>query len=150
MNSIRMKKMPVAFTVIVDGDDTPVLHSSQGPSLARKSLRELVVSGGIRTDHLEGDKAVKPDLSGLEDGPHAALPERFEDFQVREDLTELSQKRFRDDQGLVGTRPCVRFRNQVIFAWRPHCLGSFRVDDGKQRYFTFHECTILHKCEAFR
>ena len=77
-----------------------MVQPGQGARLAAEPLREIRIAPRGGGKHLERDPAVQSRLPGLVDRAHAALPEQFDDFQVREERRDLGHRR----RGLTAIR----------------------------------------------
>ncbi len=89
----EQKVKSAGLAEVVNGDNARMIERRESLRLVRKALRELRIRHPFRCQQLERDEAVEQFLSRLVNHTHAAAPETFEDFELREMRRQFGRRK---------------------------------------------------------
>eukprot|EP00913_Durusdinium_trenchii_P028481 g26709.t1 len=96
----------VRLAEIVNADNIRMVEAGERFRLAGKSLGKVRVGGRVGLDDLQCDESVELGLPRLVDGSHSAVPQQFNQFELREVRCQIGNIR-RHETGGRGRDDCT-------------------------------------------
>src|SRR5262249_55490486 len=107
---------------IVNGDDVGVVKRTGGAGLLGETPQVFFIAELLGGQQFQGDEAIQPRVTGFVDHAHAALPELFGDFVVRDGTAD-----HREFWVSLSDRPGRNY----VYLFEGGCVGLFQEHSDK-------------------